>query len=127
MSNCAAFDKSVGTADQCTPDSVKPIETSKAPMNQGLVRLKATMTKAPAPVTSANPNKPHPWATTGPGSKRASTCKPQWLCAHCMAKGKVNTTSTKRTLWAAATRSVRAPWLSASKVISDAPPIALAK
>jgi hypothetical protein len=40
-----------------------------------------------------------------------------------MPNGTAITTITKRMLCAAATRSVRAPWRSASSVISDAPPI----
>jgi hypothetical protein len=41
-----------------------------------------------------------------------------------MANGTTRVTIMSRTLWAAATRSVRAPTRSAISVISDAPPIA---
>ena len=103
------------------------MDTSKAPMNQGLARWSQNMTSTPAAVASATHNKADPAAARVPGSSKGSTCKPQWFCAHCMAKGTDSTTITRRTLCAAATKSVRAPWRSANMVISEAPPMALAK
>ena len=54
-------------------------------------------------------------------------CSPHQPLAHTIANGITTTTINKRRLCAAATRSVRAPTRSASKVISDAPPMAPAK
>ena len=100
---------------------------SKAPMNHGLVRLRRTISQAPARVMPASHSRPGHSVTRPALCRLVSTCKPQWPFAHCMAKGTESTTIIIRTLWAAATRSVRAPMRSASRVISEAPPMAPAK
>ena len=53
ITNCAALDNSVGTADQCWPDRVNAIEANMAPMNHGLARLNRVMSHAPAPEANA--------------------------------------------------------------------------
>ena len=123
ITSCAAFDIHPGTADSDSPATVKAIATSSAPMNHGLVRPSARIAKPPAPVATASSARPPGFTSRALGGLISRPCSP----LHCIANGIVTVTISTRRLWAAATRSVRAPWASASSVISEAPPIAPAK
>ena len=109
ITSWAAFVSTVGTAEPSQPAKVKAIAANKEPMNQGLVRPSKIINPLPAAVAKPSQSKPGHCASRRPGNKEASTVKPHWCCAHCMPKGMAITTSTKRMLCAAATKSVRAP------------------
>ncbi|MNV71366.1 hypothetical protein D3C71_1643790 [compost metagenome] len=102
---------------------VMPIDTSMAPMNQGLARPRRSISNAPAPVSSAISASPGQSTTRSVGGRISRPCRP----LHCSANGMVTVTMSRRRLWLAATRSVRAFSRSDSSVISDAAPIAPAK
>ncbi|MNT44990.1 hypothetical protein D3C72_1815420 [compost metagenome] len=112
-----------GTADRLMPATVSTMDTSMAPMNQGLARPSRSITRAPAPVSSAISAKPGQSTVRTVGGRMSRPCRP----LHCKAKGIVTVTISRRRLWLAATKSVRAFSRSESKVISDAAPIAPAK
>ena len=99
---------------------VKPIATTSAPMNQGLARPRRCISRAPAPVHNASASRPAACTTRGPAGVTSTPVRP----LACKPNGITSTTTIRRRLWAAATRSVRAPTRSDSKVISEAAPTA---
>ena len=123
ITSCAAALSAGGIADRVTPDSVIAMVTTSAPMNQGLARPSQRITRAPASVRPPSSASPGRYSARAPGGAGSSPDTPQ----ACMANGIVTVTSSTRRLCAAATKSVRAPWRSAIRVISDAPPMAPAK
>ena len=123
ITSCAALTTAWGTADRCNPAMVTAMDTSIAPMNHGLARPRRSITKAPAPVSKASSARPGQLTSRTVGVKMSSPCRP----LHCRANGMVIVTMSRRRLWLAATRSVRAFSRSESRVISDAAPIAPAK
>ena len=120
ITSWAALTSPWGTADSVTPAMASPIDTTSAPMNQGLARPSRSMTSAPAPVRRASSASPGQLTARTVGGRISRPCRP----LHCSAKGMVTVTISRRRLWLAATRSVRAFSRSASSVISDAAPMA---
>ena len=120
ITNCAAFTSTWGTAESVTPNMAIPIETTNAPMNHGLARPSRRITSAPAPVAAASSARPGPSTTRTAAGNWSMPCSP----LNCSANGIVTVTITRRRLWLAATRSVRAFSRSDSSVISDAAPMA---
>jgi hypothetical protein len=123
ITNCAAFANAAGIADSVMPAMVKPIATTSDPMNQGLARPRRCINRAPATVHTPSASSPDGCTIRGPGDVTSTPVRP----LACRPKGITSTTTIRRRLCAAATRSVRAPTRSASKVISEAPPTAPAK
>ena len=124
ITSCAALTRAWGTADSSWPHMVSSMDTSSAPRNQGLARLSRSMAQAPRPVSTASSASPgHSTMRMLGGVSPSSPCRP----LHCSANGMLTVTMTRRRLWLAATRSVRAFSRSASSVISEAAPMAPAK
>ena len=122
ITSCAALDSGLGTLLSWMSSAAISIATSSAPRNHGFGRRVARMASTPAPVSSASSAKPSGWNRSTAGTMSIA-CRCQCCLDHWMAKGSTSTTTVTRTVWAAATRSVRAPARSASRVISEAPPI----